>query len=634
MSLHIDQTDRDRVLEATDLVTLIGEQVPLKKKGREFVGLCPFHDDHTPSMHVVPHKGLYKCFSCGAGHNAIDFVMNFHRMEFRDALKYLAERAGITLNDRPEREEPRGSRKVDLLEANKVATGYFRIMLGRPGAGEAARKIIDERRMAPEIVEAFQLGAAPDQWDGFLSILRKKGYDLAPFRAAGLLRDSSDGSRTYDYFRNRLIFPICDQLGRPVAFGARKLNPEDEPKYLNSPETSAFNKSRTLYGLHLARKAISDANTAIVCEGYTDVIAMHQAGIRNAVATLGTSLTAEHAQILKRMCDTVVLLYDGDEAGQKAAERAVEVFFREPIDVEICVLPGGQDPDDLLRTEGGREALLHAVNNGVDALEYLVQRFRATLDRTESLSGRQKLVEGFFERLGHLGFNQMSGVRKRLVLPVLAQALNVSMRDLEQLLPKQRAKITPAGTVDRRDRDVESKPAADASDIGSSPNAVTRARRQSEFDLLAILLHAPVTHREHVNAGDGHHLPVTELFPPDALRNADLRAVYEPIHSRLEEGEAIAVHDLTGALAPALHAIVSDLVFRGEMLCGTDDGRAIELLHLTSRALIALDDRESARQRFDELRRAPANGNALLELIEERRRLGENLAALPRGLRT
>ncbi len=615
-------------------MNLIGEQVPLKKKGREFVGLCPFHDDHTPSMHVVPHKGLYKCFSCGAGHNAIDFVMNFHKMEFRDALSYLADRAGITLQEPTKREEPHGSRKVDLLEANKVAAGFFRILLGRDGAGTAARQVIADRGFSPEVVEAFQLGAAPDQWDGFLQVLRKKGYDLAPFLAAGLVRQSSDGVRTYDYFRNRLIFPICDQLGRPIAFGARKLNPEDEPKYLNSPETTAFNKSRTLYGLHLARKAISETNTAIVCEGYTDVIAMHQAGIRNVVATLGTALTTEHAQILKRICDTVVLLYDGDEAGQKAADRAVEVFFREPIDVEICVLPDGRDPDDLLRLPDGREALLHAVQNGVDALEFLVKRFRRELECVESLSGRQKNIEAFFERLGHLGFNQMSGVRKRLVLPVLAQALSVSLRDLEQLLPRIRSR--PISGVSANTQETPSDVPADSGldDNGFPKSSAHRARRQSEYDLLALLLHAPGTHREHINAGDGHFLPVTELFPPDALGQADLREVYRPMHGCIESGEPIGVHTLLQSLAPSLHPLVSDLVFRGETLCGADDARAIELLHLTCRALLSLDDREIVRQRFDELRRGPASGNALLEVIEQRRRLGNNHAALPRGLRT
>lgn len=627
------QSDRDRVLEATDLVAVIGEHVPLKKKGREFVGLCPFHDDRTPSMHVVPHKGIYKCFACGAGHNAIDFVMNFHRMEFLDALRFLAQRAGIVLEERQPSEVAPGSRKVDLLEANKVAQAFFRAMLKKPETGESARQVIAERGIAPEVAEAFGLGVAPNQWDGLLSALRSRGYDLAPFHAAGLLRESTESGRVFDYFRNRLIFPICDQLGRPIAFGARKLDPADEPKYLNSPESTIFAKSRTLYGLHLARKAIGDLNTAIVCEGYTDVIALHQAGITHAVASLGTALTADHARVLQRLCNTVVLLFDGDEAGQKAAERAVEVFFSEPIDVKICVLPGGQDPDELLRAEGGREALLRAVERAEDALSYLVARFRAELDETASLSGRQKLMQGFLERLSGMGFHAMPGVRKRLVLPVLAQALKVGVRDLEAMMPKPRV----GRAVERWESSSSSSDEQALSDVETTDPArrpAERALRQSEFDLLALLLHEPTARQTPVDAGDGHLLPVTELFLPESLNAGELRVVYHAMHELIESGDAFTIHDLMRELAPSLHAIISDLAFRGETLAGEDAPRAIELLRQTCRALLQLTDREAARRRFDELRRDDAPANALFEAIEQRRRLGSNPAALHRGLRS
>ncbi|MBT8487168.1 MAG: DNA primase, partial [Phycisphaerae bacterium] len=324
------QSEIDQVREATDLVRLVSEHVAIQPRGREYVGLCPFHDDHKPSFAVVTHKGssFFHCFACGASGDCFRFVMRFHSMEFGEALRYLAERAGITLQPRGaaggERDDG-GPRRGDLIATQERALAFFRRVLADSAAGATARGALEDRGITPDMVDRFQLGAAPEGYDGLLRRLDASDRPVA--RAAGLLKTRQDESGEYDAFRNRLMFPICDEVGRPVAFGGRILDPDDQPKYLNSAESPIFRKSRTLYGLHLARRSIMDASLAIVTEGYTDVIACHQAGFENVVGTLGTALTADHARILARICDTVVLLFDGDEAGQKAADRGVEVFF-------------------------------------------------------------------------------------------------------------------------------------------------------------------------------------------------------------------------------------------------------------------------------------------------------------------
>ncbi len=439
-------SDRERVLDATDIVRLVGEHLALKPKGREYVCLCPFHDDHKPSMYVAPHKQIYHCFSCGAGGNAIDFVMNFHGLEFLEALKLLAERAGVDLTPPPARREAVDETaagesepltRADLLGANEFAESFYKRLLAHPEHGAAARGELERRGVSAEMIEAFGLGCAPDRWDGLERTIAKKGLSSEAFVEAGLLKARREGAGRYDAFRNRLIFPIHDQIGRPIAFGARRLNEEDEPKYINSPESRLFDKSATLYGLRQAFRSIQAENQAIVAEGYTDVIACHQAGVTNVVATLGTALTSKHAATLRRLCDTVILLFDGDAAGQKAADRAVEVFFTEPIDVRIALLPGGQDPDDLLKSEGGAERLREALASAEDALEHRFRLLRHDLAEA-GLSRRTRVVEEQLARLVDLGLAEVAPIRRRLILKRLAQIAGVPEDVVIEAMPRAR----------------------------------------------------------------------------------------------------------------------------------------------------------------------------------------------------
>ena len=431
-SLH-HSDDRQRVIDATDIVRLVGEHVDLKPKGREHVCLCPFHDDHNPSCYVVPHKQIFHCFVCGAGGNAIDFVMKYHQLGFREALQLLADRAGVQLTPykgaTPDRETP-GVSKQDVANAGAYALDFFRTLYRHDAHGAEARAAAESRGFTPETIDAFELGAAPDRWDGLLKTIEKRGLDTAPFLAAGLLKARESGG-LYDAFRHRLIFPIHDQLGRVVAFGARKLRDEDEPKYLNSAETPIFDKSATCYGLPQATERIRETRRAVVVEGYTDAIACHQAGETNVVATLGTATTPKHARVLRRLADEVVLVFDGDDAGQRAADRALEIFFAEPVDVRIAVLPGGADPADLLAEADGPQRWREAIESATDALDYRFARLRERL-APMTPTARVRAVEDDVARLTQLGAARLSPIRRKLVVRRLARLAGVDEHTVQQ----------------------------------------------------------------------------------------------------------------------------------------------------------------------------------------------------------
>ena len=460
--------DPARVLNATDIVRLIGEVVQLKPKGREHVCLCPFHDDHNPSMYVVPSKQIFYCFVCGAGGNAFEFVKRYYNMGFREALEMLAERAGITLTpwkgEAKTDSDPPAVDRAALAQANQQALQFFRGILNHKEHGTVARETMAKRGIAPEMVEAFLLGAAPDKFDGMVQWIRSKGLDAKHFEAAGLLKRREDNSH-YDALRNRLIFPIVDQMGRAIAFGGRILNPDDTPKYLNSPETPLFQKGSTLYGLWQARNAMRDTRHVIVTEGYTDVIACHQAGICNVVATLGTALTQRHAQVLRRLVDRVTLLFDGDEAGQRAADRAADVFFAEPIDVRIAVIEGGADPDDLLKQEGGVERFNALIDAAEDALAFRIKRLTRRLADSGQAIGSQartRIIEEEAGRLVELGLGALSPMRRQTMVRQLARLAGVDERTVQAEIAaaERRLRAAQARAAEHR-ADAQEGPAAE-----------------------------------------------------------------------------------------------------------------------------------------------------------------------------
>lgn len=442
-NLNLGDADKEKVRAATDLVRLVGEHVALRPKGREYMGLCPFHDDHSPSMYVVPSKQIFHCFVCGSGGDAFTFVQKLHHMDFRESLEYLAQRAGVELSPRRESADaghPGVSRR-SIIDAGSLACDFFRSVYRHTDHGRAARAIVERRGISPEMVEQFQIGAAPSRDDGLVLTLRSRKVAEASFVEAGLVRRSQRGEGYYDGFRNRLMFPIHDMTGRVIAFGARRIDDEDEPKYLNSPESAVFKKSGTLYAIHHASRAIQSEGVAIVAEGYTDAIACHQAGFRNVVATLGTALTRDHARVLRRLCSNVTLLFDGDAAGQRAAERAIEVLFAEPIDVRIAMLDthtDAKDPDELLKREGGSDALRTILAGATDLLDYRFARLANSL-KGAGIAALSRAVEEQVEKLVELGLRDVEPIRQKLIVRRLAQVAGVDEATIARVIPGGRS---------------------------------------------------------------------------------------------------------------------------------------------------------------------------------------------------
>ena len=436
-----------RVEQATDIVRLIGEHIALKPAGSELRGVCPFHDDTNPSMNVSPRKQIYKCFSCGAGGDCFSFVMNYHKMSFPEALKYLADRAGIELPSMGGRGEDGGAGDLRqrMLKANEQAIRYYQKQLADPDAGRAARDYLADRGISDEMVEGFKIGYAPDAWGSLAETVDHHKLDREAFLETGLIAKRNDG-RCYDRLRHRLVIPILDGIGRPIAFGGRALpggSREDaaaDAKYLNSPETPLFHKSRTLFGLNLAKKRIIDSRNAVIVEGYTDVIAAHQAGFANVIATLGTALTRDHARELTRYCDRVTLVFDADEAGQKAADRALEVFFAEPIDVSVAVLAEGQDPADLFATPDGPGAWDAAIKGAEDAMSFHHRRVRATFDAADTLAGRQRIAEAYLRTLVQLGLRQLEPARRGLVYAHVGDLLHLDRGTIDRMVREMSAR--------------------------------------------------------------------------------------------------------------------------------------------------------------------------------------------------
>jgi len=361
--------DLDEIRRRADLVELISPHVRLRKAGRRLTGLCPFHQERTPSFSVDPETGLWYCFGCKAGGDVFRFVEMTEKLSFQDAVELLARRLGIQPRTPVAASQARA--KERLIALHDRAARFFNANLkGR--AGSAVRDYLKDRGVSEGSVETFLLGYAPDQWEALLNAMDKHGFSGKELGRAGLAIQRDDGG-FYDRFRNRLIFPIRDATGRVIAFGGRALADDQQPKYLNSPETALFQKGQTLWAFDLARRAMSDKGRAIVVEGYMDAIACHEAGLAETVATMGTALTPRHVDLLRRRTDRLVLAFDSDSAGLAAALRSSELFRQAEVEVRVTTVPEGMDPDNVIRTKG-TEAFGELVEAAVPMLEWELSR--------------------------------------------------------------------------------------------------------------------------------------------------------------------------------------------------------------------------------------------------------------------
>ncbi|MEQ9459613.1 MAG: DNA primase [Phycisphaeraceae bacterium] len=577
---HTGDDDKQRVLDASDIVAVVSEQLAIKPKGREYVCVCPFHDDRNPSMCVVPEKQIYHCFVCGAGGDVFSFIMRYHRLSFPEALKHLAERSGIELTGRRDRRDDGGkSLRQRVSEANQLALKFFRSRYNDETIGRTARDYAEHRGISTEMIERFELGYAPDAWDELAEAVTRKQLDREAFIAAGLIAKRDRGEGHFDRLRHRLVFPISDGLGRTVAFGGRRLREEDNPKYWNSPETELFHKSSTLYGLHQAKRAIIASKTAVIVEGYTDVIAAHQAGRENVVATLGTALTPEHVKALRRFAERIVLVFDGDEAGQRAADRAVEAFLTEEVDTAVAILPGGQDPADLLATSEGVETWDDLIARAPDALDFGLGRLAAEIDGVTTLTGRQKLAERYAEKIIRLGLDRASATRRSLITGRIGQLLGLDGQATERLLSEARRAAKPVHTpppasdnayVEGFDASEDAKRLAFAL-TGRKLRLALAAERQA----LACLIRHNFLFTRSLDQGRA----IDESLMPGDLIDTVHRKLYALLYGALEAGGSIMLdHLLSDAAEAEDHELAGLLASLGRDIqdLGLDDPEAAE----------------------------------------------------------
>jgi DNA primase len=439
-----------QIRERVDIVDVISTYVSLSKAGQNFKGLCPFHSEKTPSFSVNPASQYFHCFGCQAGGDVFTFLMKQENMDFMEALRELSQRAGIALPEQrlsTSRPESGFSRERYFQLYQLAASWYHQNLLEGPEA-QVARAYLDQRGISRESWTTFQLGYAPEGWNGLSNWMERQAVKLDELNQAGLVvrkeKVGAQGFSTYDRFRNRVLFPIADTRGQVLGFGGRVLQDEASPKYLNSPETDLFFKGRTLYGLDKARQSATVAGRFYLVEGYFDVIALHEHGMTNVVAPLGTALTADHVQILRRFVPSVTLVFDGDTAGVNAALRTLDLFLNSGMDVRVLVLPTGEDPDTFIRTNGV-EAFRELEGRAATLLDFVVT---SVLDKAKKDSIQDR-VQRADEVLAILQKTK-NPLEKDEYLKVVSERLGIRQDLLRKRLPTLRVRVDPGRSASKR----------------------------------------------------------------------------------------------------------------------------------------------------------------------------------------
>ncbi len=441
VSFTLDADTKERVRAATDIVDLISSYTELRRQGRGFVALCPFHRDRRPSLQVNPDHQTWKCWVCDVGGDVFSFVMQKEGWTFPEALTNLAERAGITLQAATGNKSAGGLRpdeKQILYRCMSWASRLYHVHLMKSPEAEIARQYLTERGIDRQSIDRFEIGLVPDSWSFLIDQVTAAGFNQRHLEATGLIKRSERG-HAYDLFRNRVMFPIRDTQKRVIAFGGRVLPGSDEAaKYINSPESKIFTKHQHLYGLDQARDAIRDGRQAIVMEGYTDVIVSHQCGLTNAVAVLGTALGPSHLKMLRHLCDQVILLLDGDEAGQRRSDQVLELFLNAQMDVRVLTLPDELDPADYL-LKYGRDELLDLASRAPDALEFKMRRVCEGFNPIEETHRANAAMEQMLDLLAKVPRSQLIAddqflLRRNQVLARLSRRFAVPEEELRSRL--------------------------------------------------------------------------------------------------------------------------------------------------------------------------------------------------------
>ncbi|MFQ5430126.1 MAG: DNA primase [Phycisphaerae bacterium] len=541
----------EQVRQASDIVDVVSQYVTLKRAGREFRALCPFHNEKTPSFYVVPEKQIFKCFGCSAGGDVFKFIQMKEGVGFREAMEMLATRAGITLAPaRAASASADGPSKTDLERVNRWACRWFHQRLRQPDAAPV-RAYAAKRGMTDASIETFSIGFAPESWNAMQLAARSANIPTKLLLAAGLVKSGSDGS-SYDAFRNRLIFPIRDAMDRVIGFGGRALG-DDPAKYLNSPQSLLFEKNRCLYGLPTAKRAFASAGCAVVVEGYIDCILAQQAGFEHTVATLGTALTTHHARLLRRYVDAAVLIFDSDEAGRRAADRAIGAFLAERLDLRVAQVPEGQDPADLLVSQGP-EAFQAVLSSARSALECKWDQVQRRYRDAASGPDRRRAIEEFLALVAGSGeWGTCDPIQRGLLLNQVGKLLGLSGEEVYRQL-----RIVARRSASARPEAASSSPAGPRPRM---PNAATAAIR----DLVEVLLNDA-----------GYYPAVASDFDPDWSADAELRAIAKAVAEMAREEGEISLPRLISRFESAGTARrITDLQLAGERrgnLAATVDG--------------------------------------------------------------
>ncbi len=523
MSLSDLQEAKEQIRQAIDIVDLIGSYFPLRREGRNYAAICPWHDDSKPSLKVNPQRQSFKCWPCNIGGDIFTFVMKMDGVDFREALEMLADRAGVELT--PRKQYTDGEHQYDrrnLYRAMAWAEDKFHECLLRSPEAEPARKYLADRGISQESITNFNIGFAPNQWDWLLGLARHANASPAVLERVGLVGKRQQGEGYYDRFRGRLMFSIRDTRSRPIAFGGRILpglgeqnSTRPEAKYINSPETPLFSKSAQLYALDLAKDAISNDSGIVVMEGYTDVIMAHQHGITNAVAVLGTALGERHVPLVRRFTDRITLVLDGDEAGQNRTMQILDellaLFVKQKIDLQILTLPSGADPCDVIASQG-REAFAKLLSTAVGALEHKIAAVTNGLASQPSTHAASQAVEEILNTIARAfpaggSASSVALVREQQVLAKISRHFGINDETIRtRLTAKRREQASRNQThyVDQQQQAAQPMPRAQRLNLSSW-----------ERELLELLLHQPQALQQ-----------ISQTLQPEDIPNLFCRQMY------------------------------------------------------------------------------------------------------------
>ncbi|MDI3501084.1 MAG: primase [Thermoanaerobacter sp.] len=501
----------EKVIEANDIIDVISEYVELKKAGKEFKGLCPFHREKTPSFMVSQEKQVYHCFGCNASGNVVTFIMDIENLTFKEAIEFLADRVGITLEETvlTEREYQRKKLIDEIYKVNKLATMYFYNKLFSE-EGRQALTYIRKRGLTEATIKKFGIGYSSPHGNGLLNFLKEKGYTESFLVKAGLL--SQKNNRYYDKFRNRVMFPIIDVKGNVIGFGGRSID-DSLPKYLNTPETEVFKKGKTLFAINFAKKTQQDK--FIIVEGYMDAISLHQAGIDCAVASLGTALTEDQARLIKRYKGNVVIAYDADEAGISAALRGLDILDELNLNIKVLTIPYGKDPDEFIKKEGV-EAFNQLIENADSLIEFKAKVYRKNLD-LDNPQDRIIYVKKIAKDIAKLS----DEVKREVYISSVAKVAQIS----------ENAVRTEVARFVNREIEKNQKNMYMAGNIRH--NIYSSSKISPEKYLIALLLYDNNLYKR-----------VKETITADMLENVKLKPIFGEIMSRLEDGKKTQINDI------------------------------------------------------------------------------------------